>query len=204
VRGIWERKSLKMKFKDHKNISFYLVKSQERRIKARNMWALVIGSVIPDITVYTYLRGSLSGKKLKGHNYENTSVLISDLIERISNSHKYGIWRYFTLGKLLHYSADSFTYAHNSRFTGTLSEHRAYEMELHERLEEAMVRDSDVTSKIGNERSSDMCAKIRELHEAYSQKTPDSRNDCRYIMYVMDYLYKTLGAEGAAAKRNVA
>jgi hypothetical protein len=49
-----------------------------------------------------------------------------------------------------------------------------------------------------------MCAKIRELHEAYSRKTPDSRNDCRYIMYVMDYLYKTLGAEGAAAKRNAA
>jgi hypothetical protein len=193
-----------MKFKDHKNISFYLVKSQERRIKARNMWALVIGSVIPDITVYTYLRGSLSGKKLKGHNYENTSVVINDLIERISNSHKYGIWRYFELGKLLHYSADSFTYAHNSRFTGSLAEHRAYEMELHERLEEAMVRESDDISKIGNEQSSDMCERIRELHEAYSRKTPDSRNDCRYIMYVMDYLYKTLGAEGAAAKRNAA
>jgi hypothetical protein len=193
-----------MKFKDHKNISFYLVKSQERRIKARNMWALVIGSVIPDITVYTYLRGSLSGKKLKGHNYENTSVVISDLIERISNSHKYGIWRYFELGKLLHYSADSFTYAHNSRFTGSLAEHRAYEMELHERLEEAMVRESDDISKIGNEQSSDTCARIRELHEAYSRKTPDSRNDCRYIMYVMDYLYKTLGAEGTAAKRNAA
>jgi hypothetical protein len=204
VRGIWERKSFKMKFKDHKNISFYLVKSQERRIKARNMWALVIGSVIPDITVYTYLRGSLSGKKLKGHNYENTSVVISDLIERISNSHKYGIRRYFELGKLLHYSADSFTYAHNSRFTGTLSEHRAYEWELHERLEEAMVSDSNITDKIGNEQGCDMCARIRELHEAYSRKAPDSRNDCRYIMYVMDYLYKTLGAEGAAAKRNAA
>ena len=66
-----------MKFKDHKNISRYLVKSHDCRIKARNRWALIIGSVIPDIAFYTYFRGSFNGQKLKGHNYELRDILIS-------------------------------------------------------------------------------------------------------------------------------
>ena len=43
-----------MKFKDHKNVSQYLVESLNCKLKFRHRWALVIGSVIPDITVYTF------------------------------------------------------------------------------------------------------------------------------------------------------
>ena len=84
-----------MKFKDHKNISRYLVKSHDCRIKARNRWALIIGSVIPDIAFYTYFRGSFNGQKLKGHNYENTSGLINHLIENIESDNKFGVKRYY-------------------------------------------------------------------------------------------------------------
>jgi hypothetical protein len=214
-----------MKFKDHKNVSRYLERSQSRRIKARNRWALIVGSVIPDIAVFTYFRGSLSGRKLKGHNYENTCGIIGDLIETISDSDKYGIKRYFEIGKLLHYSADSFTYAHNLSFTGTLGEHRAYEMELHERLNEAMMSDAEglntspscdepdlsqvllcgedsvdaalspCTESDAADDACEMYDRIRQLHCIYSEKSPDSRNDCRYIMYVLGYIYSTLAVE---------
>lgn len=181
-----------MKFKDHKNISSYLAKSHERRIKVRYRWALVIGSVIPDIAFYTYFRGSFNGKKLKGHNYENTSGVIGSLIESIESSNKYGVKRYFNIGKLLHYSADSFTYAHNSYFTGTIGEHRAYEMKLHERLVEAMNGDESHLVYSG---MSDMYARIKELHDAYVLQMPDCQTDCRYIMYVLRYLYSMLAVE---------
>ncbi len=202
-----------MKFKDHKNMSCYLAASMNRRIKARNRWALIVGSVIPDIAVFTYLRGSLSGEKLKGHNYENTSHIIGSLIDNIYRNRKYGVRRYFEIGKLLHYSADSFTYAHNSSFTGTISEHRAYEMELHERLDEAMrsgEEDEALELEIHNDdgfykNAADMNEKLKRLHNDYSALIPDSQNDCRYIMYVLGYLYGSLAVEKTAGDmRNAA
>ena len=184
-----------MKFKDHKNISRYLVKSHDCRIKARNRWALIIGSVIPDIAFYTYFRGSFNGQKLKGHNYENTSGLINHLIENIESDNKFGVKRYFDIGKLLHYSADSFTFAHNSHFKGNISAHRAYEMKLHERLEEAM---SNNYVGIAYKGVSDMHARIKELHDRYVLESPDCQTDCSYIMYVLRYLYLMLAIEGVS------
>ena len=98
-----------MKFKDHKNVSQYLVESLNCKLKFRHRWALVIGSVIPDITVYTYFRRSDGGQKLRGHNYENSMDCMKQLVESVNNDKANSITKYIHVGMLLHYSADSFT-----------------------------------------------------------------------------------------------
>lgn len=184
-----------MKFKDHKNVSRYLINSHKCRIKARHRWALIVGSVIPDIAFYTYFRGSFNGQKLKGHNYENTRECMRQLIEDIRKDDNYGIKRFFNVGKLLHYSADSFTYAHNSLFKGNISAHRAYEMKLHDRLEAVMNGTEEAALFAG---AADIYTRIKELHDRYMNEVHGCQIDCAYIMSVTAFIYSMLAVNGYA------
>ena len=175
-----------MKFKDHKNVSQYLVESLNCKLKFRHRWALVIGSVIPDITVYTYFRRSDGGQKLRGHNYENSMDCMKQLVESVNNDKANSIMKYIHVGMLLHYSADSFTYAHNSHFKGTIGEHREYEMRLHEELEEAMR--NNISSETLNE-VNDIFARIKELHDMYLKEIPCCQIDCAYIFDIVTYIF---------------
>ena len=40
------------------------------------------------------------------------------------------IWDYYSLGKLIHYTVDGFTFAHNKSFPSSLNAHRKYEASL--------------------------------------------------------------------------
>ena len=49
---------------------------------------------------------------------------------RLERKTSWTILDYYTLGKLVHYTADAFTYAHNEWFSTLLSDHREYEEKL--------------------------------------------------------------------------
>jgi hypothetical protein len=97
-------------------------------------WAFVFGCVEPDYNYLTYLRGSLKHRMFAGHTFRSTAAYIDGAIARLEARVKFRYRDYYRLGKLIHYIVDSFTYAHNENFPGSLPDHRSYEMELKEKF----------------------------------------------------------------------
>ncbi|MEI3518476.1 MAG: zinc dependent phospholipase C family protein [Clostridia bacterium] len=83
--------------------------------------AFIIGSIEPDKNLLTYLHGFLGGRKLHGHDYEKYLPVMKRLYDMLSEKKVFGLKDYYRLGKLLHDTADAFTYPHNSIFTGSLA-----------------------------------------------------------------------------------
>lgn len=93
--------------------------------------AFLWGNILPDINLFTYFRGSIKHKNVKGHNYESASKYMKRLTRWLGQATHYGVRYYIRLGMLMHYTADAFTYTHNRCFNGTLKEHVAYENAFH-------------------------------------------------------------------------
>lgn len=90
----------------------------------------LLGCTQPDKNPATYFKGSLRSQWMRGHNYGNASRFMMRLAMRLDGKQHYSPWDYYCLGKLIHYTLDAFTFAHDQRFPKKLSEHRAYEAEL--------------------------------------------------------------------------
>lgn len=90
----------------------------------------LLGCVQPDKNPTTYLKGSLRFQLLRGHNYPNAQRYIYRLYRRIAGRPYLSVLECYQLGKLIHYIADAFTYAHDPSFSGSLQEHRLYERKL--------------------------------------------------------------------------
>ena len=83
--------------------------------------ALLLGSILPDLFVYTYL---------EGHTWEATFDKIINHMEVLEEKGRGGCFSYLKLGWVLHYVEDYFTYPHNTIFEGTIPEHYAYEKKM--------------------------------------------------------------------------
>lgn len=90
------------------------------------------GCIEPDMNPLSYFKGSLRHQFLKGHNTENAKAFIRSQLSCLEKKESYSCWDYYTLGKLMHYIADSFTFAHNPAFSGNIYNHRIYEHCLQE------------------------------------------------------------------------
>lgn len=82
---------------------------------------LLIGSVLPDILVHTYLMG---------HTWKASGAMILNKLEKLEQSDSLNIWTVLRLGMILHYIEDFFTMSHSRFFQGNLLEHIGYEMRL--------------------------------------------------------------------------
>ncbi len=100
--------------------------------------AFLFGSIQPDLNPFSYLKGSLRGKKLGGHTYGNNDRYIARRARRLRRREHWHIWHYYTMGKLTHYVADAFTWPHNPSFPGRGWDHHRYETALRTRLEETL------------------------------------------------------------------
>lgn len=119
-----------MELKCHFYLGCCLLRRRTDRLAAVDHGAFLIGCVEPDLNVTTYLKGSLHGQRLRGHNYPNLLPRIQQLIEQLESSEMNRLLYFYRLGKLTHYLADAFTWPHNSTFPGTLKEHMAYEKKM--------------------------------------------------------------------------
>ena len=99
--------SIAMKTADHLLLGQYLVERCGTPHLRCHRRAFLLGCVEPDYNVFSYLRGMRYYEKFRGHNAET----------------------------MIHYAADAFTAPHNNFWTGTLSEHCAYEAALHQKFE---------------------------------------------------------------------
>ena len=90
--------------------------------------AFLYGNIQPDLAVPSHL-GEQTARRMDGHNFSTASVRVMALFYRLRYGCE-GASDYFLLGKLCHYAADCFTWAHNEDYPGTLSAHVSYEHRL--------------------------------------------------------------------------
>lgn len=82
---------------------------------------LLVGCILPDILVHTYLTG---------HTWKASGKMILNKLEKLEQSDRLNIWTALRLGMILHYIEDFFTMSHSRFFKGNLLEHIGYEMRL--------------------------------------------------------------------------
>ena len=121
-----------MQTRDHKALALKLVGETNNDGLRRHRRAFLLGCVEPDYNLLTYVRGSIHYSAFRGHNAENVQAYIRRCIEELQHAGLRSAFSYFVLGTLLHYVADTFTYPHNTDFSGNLMEHAVYEKKLHQ------------------------------------------------------------------------
>lgn len=119
-----------MKCKSHALLGRYLVRQYLEEASSLQIRAFLIGCIEPDKNPATYLKGSLRCQWLRGHNWGNAQRYMQRITNRLERCRKMRFWDFYSLGKLVHYITDAFTYAHNEEFTANLKDHQAYEQKL--------------------------------------------------------------------------
>ena len=120
-----------MKSTSHRMLAHYFIDIYLFNYSASCKKAFSLGCVQPDKNPTTYLKGSLRSQWLRGHNWENARRYIYRIGRRLERKKRFKTADFYQLGKLIHYTADAFTYAHNAHFGETLADHRLYEQRLH-------------------------------------------------------------------------
>lgn len=119
-----------MRGKSHKAMGHFLLERYLTDCTQAQKKAFLIGCVQPDRNPTTYLKGSIRSQWMRGHNYSNAGRYMTRLALRLERKQHFTLWDYYSMGKLIHYTMDAFTFAHNEHFPKKLREHRRYEVRL--------------------------------------------------------------------------
>jgi hypothetical protein len=160
-------------------------------------WAFLLGSCQPDCNPLSYLKGSLRGRFLRGHDFSNSRSYLNSRIRRLRERTRWTLWHYYTLGKLTHYLADAFTFPHNETYEDSLTAHRRYEAQLRHQLAEHIgLRRANFTP-----RCRDLSTALTELHRQYLSAASHLQRDMEYILDSTFLLVSTLLPSAAAGNR---
>lgn len=176
--GIPLRKAEFMRGKSHICLGQYLVEHYMKDTPKRYAKAFLIGCVEPDRNPVTYLKGSLRCQWLRGHNYRNARRFMRQISQRLERKETLNLFDYYTLGKLIHYTTDAFTYAHNDTFPTALSDHREYEAALQDHFLEYISGDPQVNPKVAGT----VMEAISRYHREYETQKADIRTDSRFAL----------------------
>ncbi len=167
-----------MRGKSHRCLGQYLVQHYMNEIPEGYKKAFLFGCIEPDRNPATYLKGSLRHQWLRGHNYLNARRFMRHISWRLERKDKLNLYDYYTLGKLIHYTTDAFTYAHNDSFTTDLQDHRVYEAALQEHFLRYMEKDPQVDPP--NARS--IMEAIYSYHKEYCALPAGIHTDTRFAL----------------------
>lgn len=167
-----------MRGKSHRNLGEFLVWKYMPDISPRNRQAFLFGCIEPDRNPFTYLKGSFRCQWLRGHNYRNARRFMHLLSWRLEKKRKWTLLDYYALGKLIHYIADAFTYAHNDSFPKELEFHREYEAQLQEHFLSYLQADPQIDLKTARS----VTEAISAYHREYRELSPDIQRDARYTL----------------------
>ena len=134
--------------------------------------ALLLGSILPDLFVYTYL---------EGHTWEATFDKIINHMEVLEEKGRGGCFSYLKLGWVLHYVEDYFTYPHNTVFEGTIPEHYAYEKKMTRWMRDGALEQMSMPICKELDSSSQLKNRIQELHDNYLSQEMCNENDTAYM-----------------------
>lgn len=144
----------------------------------RHVRAFQLGCIEPDRNPVTYLKGSIRSQWLRGHNYGNAKRYMFRIAQRLERKDQLNLLDYYALGKLIHYTTDAFTYAHNEEFATNLGDHMEYEAALQNHFLAYMQTDPKVST---GDAGSVMDA-IRIYHREYIKKPADIHTDTKYAL----------------------
>ena len=171
---------LQIKAKCHKSLGQYLTQTYLPIAPRRHIAAFLLGCIQPDKNPTTYFKGSLRCKWLRGHNWSNASRYMARLARRLEQRKKLWLLDYYALGKLIHYTVDAFTSAHNDHFPAQLQQHREYENQLQNYFLEYLKQPEYANSAV----SGTVMDTIRTYHAEYIRKPADIQTDSKYCVLV--------------------
>lgn len=167
-----------MRGQSHLALGQYLARHYMKDIPKSCVAAFSIGCIEPDRNPATYLKGSLRHQWLRGHNYRNARRFMKRISCRLERRRKLSLYDYYTLGKLIHYTADAFTCAHNHHFPTCLSRHREYEIRLQDHFLAFLAEDPQVDISMAG----DIMSAISAFHREYEQKDDSIHNDSCFAL----------------------
>lgn len=167
-----------MRGKSHIRLGQYLIGHYMPSLPRRYSRAFLLGCVAPDRNPATYLKGSLRCQWLRGHNYPNARRFMAKIARRLEKKGRLGLWDYYTLGKLIHYTTDAFTYAHNEDFPPALRRHREYEARLQTHFLAYLQADPLVSPR----RCGSVMETIARLHREYENQARCLHRDARFAL----------------------
>lgn len=164
--------------KSHISLGKYLLDRYLPDLPRSCRRAFLFGCIQPDRNPFTYLKGSLRCQWLRGHNYRNARRYMGRICSRLERKGTLHLMDYYTLGKLIHYTADAFTYAHNDAFPKKLSDHREYELRLQAHFLSYLREDPQVNVSL----SSTIMEGIIAYHRAYSTEAANIHRDSQFAL----------------------
>ena len=167
-----------MRGKSHHSLGAFLVQQYMDTVPKHHVKAFLFGCVQPDRNPVTYLKGSFRCQWLRGHNYQNARRFMRKISRRLEGKEKLNLFDYYTLGKLIHYTADAFTYVHNDVFADKLAEHRAYEAALQIHFLEYLQDDPEIDPITAHS----VMDAIYQHHARYESQKADIHTDARYAL----------------------
>lgn len=167
-----------MRGKSHQHLGRYLVERYMPNAPKRYVKAFLLGCIEPDRNPATYLKGSIRREFLRGHNYENALRYMQRIARRLEKKATWYLADYYTMGKLIHYTTDAFTYAHNESFGTKLTDHREYE----EALQDHFLRYLRDTPVVEVETFRSVMDAIRSCHRDYDHQPVGIRTDSRFAL----------------------
>lgn len=167
-----------MRGKSHIRLGRYLADHYLADVPRACSRAFLIGCVEPDRNPFTYLKGSFRCQWLRGHNYRNARRFMRRISGRLEHKDRWNLFDYYTLGKLIHYTADAFTYAHNSTFSTDLSDHKKYEATLQKHFLSFMDADPQVNITAAR----NVMEVISSFHRTYETTPSNIHADSWYAL----------------------
>lgn len=167
-----------MRGKSHRYLGQYLVNHYMPDALPLHKKAFLIGCVEPDRNPVTYLKGSFRCQWLRGHNYRNARRFMRSISWRLERKKQLNVYDYYTLGKLIHYTADAFTYAHNDTFPTRLADHREYEADLQRHFLRCIEEDPHVDTRVAQS----VMEAIYSYHREYEESEASIRMDIRFTL----------------------
>lgn len=169
-----------MRGKSHQHLGKYLAERYMAGLPKRYIRAFLIGCIEPDRNPVTYFKGSLHQQWLRGHNWGNAQDYMQRVSARLENRKRLKLLDYYTIGKLIHYTTDAFTSAHNARFGEKLVDHRQYEMDLQNHFLDYLAQDPDIWTDTINP----VMVTIRNYHREYLRRPINIHTDSRFAIIV--------------------
>ena len=182
-----------MKQESHRMLGHSLMELLPQQPKRRHTRAFLLGCVEPDCNPLSYLKGSLRSRWFYGHNYQNADRWIQRHMRRLQKKKRWNFWNYYSMGKLIHYTSDAFTYVHNNCFTDTIAAHRDYENQLQSQFLPQLDQGLCVKAVPYHEIGSFFCS----VHHHYLSSVHTLQKDCRYIMGMCSWLFCQLIPEAS-------
>lgn len=179
-----------MRGKSHQHLGRYLADKYMAALPKRYIKAFLIGCIEPDRNPATYLKGSLRRQWLRGHNWGNAQNYMTRLSKRLEKRNKLYLLDYYTIGKLIHYTTDAFTSAHNERFGDDLHNHRQYEEDLQNHFLEYLPRCPEIWTDARNP----VMDTIQNYHRDYLRRPVSIHTDTRFAIIVCSMVLTRLFA----------